>query len=525
MNSSSQELSTQIPKDNKQEVTESQKPEYLGPSQLLEMTVPQGKYQYKLLLYFCTVGFLMASINYMLPFVFYSPKFACKDSDGSTTLCTEEDACASALGFVTVSDKYSVVDHFQLYCENHGLAIWGKSFIFTFSSLITMFIVILSDYWGRVMIFYASWLASILGILICNFSQTYYFMIIGLGLLKASCYSFMSGVYVYSNEITCGKMQNSFNGFMFISAATGGVLFNFANIWIFDFYTIIYIQSITLGLWGIGCWALVESPHFLYKEKNFEQLKTTLLYLLNFNMDDEKENLKDKQIELSYEISRLSNNMRKLPPSDIETSLSIMQKISTMPSRLEKLRIYMKIACITLIVANLYISDGILTLIPQEMGIDNIYLNGALLSFSEMAGYLSLVFVAHKIKRRLLNIIICLSIITISLVAFLIAMLDARTTITGKLMESSLSIFLKLAICMNFVLVFNYTAELFDMNQKGLALGLAIFAGRTAMGAGSLLIEWAHSYDVHPVSASMFGTLLVLPLAMYLPETRNNLIH
>lgn len=179
--------------------------EEIDPKRLLEITNNEGKYQKRLLFYFCVVGFFMSSVGNMLPYIFYSPTYYCNDGNGSSFTCSEIIACNTPHGFTTTSDKYSIVDHYSLYCENHSLAVWGKSSVFTFSSIITMIIVITSDYWGRLMIFYASWFAIIIGCLICNFTETYFSKIIGIGFLKTGCYSFFSGIYIYSNEIT-GKV-------------------------------------------------------------------------------------------------------------------------------------------------------------------------------------------------------------------------------------------------------------------------------------------------------------------------------
>lgn len=176
--------------------------EIYNPRQLLELTNTQGRYQKWFLIYSSLMCLCFSTIGFMLPYIFYAPTFICKTANGEAFSCKEEEACASPHGIFTTSDKFSLIDNYKLYCDNHHLAVWGKSFVFTLSSILTLFVVILSDYWGRLRIFYISWATVMIGSAIVNLAESYHFKIIGIGLLKTGCYSFFSGVYLYSSEIT-----------------------------------------------------------------------------------------------------------------------------------------------------------------------------------------------------------------------------------------------------------------------------------------------------------------------------------
>lgn len=128
--------------------------------------------------------------SYMLPFIFYAPTFICKTGKGEAFSCKEEEACASPHGIFTTSEKFSLIDDYKLYCDNHNLAIWGKSFVFTLSSILTLCVVIIGDYWGRLKIFYISWGSVMIGSAIVNLTGSYHFKIIGIGILKRDCYFF-----------------------------------------------------------------------------------------------------------------------------------------------------------------------------------------------------------------------------------------------------------------------------------------------------------------------------------------------
>ena len=67
----------------------------------------------------------------------------------------------------------------------------------------------------------------------------------------------------------------------------------------------------------------------------------------------------------------------------------------------------------------LYSVYGISLLINQKLGIDNIYLNGALLSGFEILGYILIYYYANKFGRRQINIYSILFVLIISTVLVL----------------------------------------------------------------------------------------------------------
>lgn len=174
---------------------------FTDPRQFFELTKSQGRYQKRLVIFFSIMSMSTATVNYSLPFIFYSPTFKCKNSSGELYTCTELEACASKTPIPPTSDKFSIVDDYKLYCDNHKSAVWGKSFIFVVSSTLTLLIMILSDYWGRVRTFYTSWAVILIGSCIVNFTSPFYLKIIGIGLLKTGIHCFFSGTYLYTSEI------------------------------------------------------------------------------------------------------------------------------------------------------------------------------------------------------------------------------------------------------------------------------------------------------------------------------------
>lgn len=193
----------------------------------------------------------------------------------------------------------------------------------------------------------------------------------------------------------------------------------------------------------------------MFKKNDYKSFSETLLYLLTCNFKNHKDFPLVKEKIHKHQVPNRSD-------VTIITGVEHLVQPGNMFIFTDTTKTYLKILAITLVVGNLYVSEGLLALIPQEMGIDNIYLNRVCLGLAEVGAYLTLVFVSYKIKRRLLNIMICITVVIISLSVLTIALLDDRDTDCGKLLESGLSILLKIIVCINFVLIFNYATELFD---------------------------------------------------------------
>ena len=138
----------------------------------------------------------------MLSYVFYSPVFICKRPNDTDYICSESVACSNPYGFYLDNYKHSFINEFHLYCNDHSKNVHGKSLIYLISALLTTPIVIISDYIGRLVAFYTAYFLIVFGSIICYFTSSYTFSIIGMGLTTTGLYSFFSAMYIYTSEIT-----------------------------------------------------------------------------------------------------------------------------------------------------------------------------------------------------------------------------------------------------------------------------------------------------------------------------------
>lgn len=73
----------------------------------------------------------------------------------------------------------------------------------------------------------------------------------------------------------------------------------------------------------------------------------------------------------------------------------------------------------TALAGNMYVGYGLCILIPQHIGLSNIYVNGIFLGVSELIGNFIIIPLGDRIKRRYLNFF-CSLIITLCCVVLLI---------------------------------------------------------------------------------------------------------
>ena len=252
---------------------------------------------------------------------------------------------------------------------------------------------------------------------------------------------------------------------------------------------------------------------------NFERLYKSLIYICDQNYKNPRKNkeVRDKLEEklmiqgnnksFFKEFNRIKKGYQVKKKDDEESGLSV--------------KWVLKITAYSVVLMNIYVEYGLSLLIPAEIGLDNIYLDSILMALFEGIGYLTITFYAHKIARRKLNLTYIYSCIMVSFLLFLIQLVGLRGNIIGKLLETLLSVLIKMFVAMNFVLVFLYGSELFPTKLRGLAMGIALLCGRLIMSVVSQLDAMSESLGIHPNTTIVFSAMIALPFAYILPETLN----
>jgi hypothetical protein len=92
-----------------------------------------------------------------------------------------------------------------------------------------------------------------------------------------------------------------------------------------------------------------------------------------------------------------------------------------------------------LMISNLYFSYGFTLLIPQEMGIDNPYLNGVLIGLADICGFTIVYFFIDKYSRKAFHKFHLLNMILYSIILFFLQLILSENSQSLKILESIFS--------------------------------------------------------------------------------------
>ena len=320
---------------------------------------------------------------------------------------------------------------------------------------------------------------------------------------------------------------------IFVFYGIGGIIFFLINIWIKDYKKIFLIEIVINFVFGFGLLFLPESPFYLNKKGKMKRLFLSLVYILKINNKGDQETVRQKSEQLS---SILFNNnnwegvMKKTSHIVIESIKDIGKRkncfkraIGWILNSFTDIGLTwlsgFRILLFTLLLSNIYLSQGLLLLVPRKIGIDNIYLNGFLLTTSEILGFLIISLKGDVIQRRKLNLIFVISIFIIVAVLLSLHLINIDKTVSGLIIATVFGIILKLFVAASFALVYTYAAELFPTRIRGLATGMAIFVGRLVVGLAPVFEVFAEDHDINPLITTIFGAVIALPCVLLLPET------
>lgn len=187
---------------NQEELSESLLQNFSKPDKLLKLVGSNKRYQKQVLVFLSIFSFLLPFISCILPFIFYQPTFFCYDEDHNTRKCTEQEACNNEFGYKPIFEIHSLVEAYQLYCENSYLDTIGKTSIFMFSAVIATSVVFSADYIGRLNAYYVLFGLLVLGNVMSLLSNSYILCVVGISFVYTIFFAFYSLTFIYSYEIT-----------------------------------------------------------------------------------------------------------------------------------------------------------------------------------------------------------------------------------------------------------------------------------------------------------------------------------
>jgi len=491
---------------------------------LLKLVGEDEHYQRVILFFLCLFNFAYAFIAFMIPYVFYEPGYMCFDQDKNKRLCSHAEACSNHYGFEVTTTITSVISEYKLYCNRKGLIELSEA-IFVVSGGCAAFILgMLSDRFGRKPIFLLSYFLTVSGTLISLLAPNLAVIVFGNILSWSGMDSFFSMVFIYINEVIGSDLRSKATGFLFLSWGLGEIMINVLNIWITHYKVNFLIQFLPLTLLGVTYLTLQESPYLLYKLKNIGELYSSLKFIGLKN--GRSEQFVTQELDRRLAIDKVvqgnlgdidSFRLKRLNPvrgGQFKGYLRYFHKLCKDKS------IVWRLIGVTLITGNIYIGYSLSLLIPQRIGLSNIYLNGIFLGVSEIISYLIAIPIGSRVQRRHLNFMCAFSIFVLDL---LLLVLDfTGDSIDSQLLhwtQTMLSCTIKLVFCINYALIFNYCSELFPTKIRGLTLGMCVFFGRFMVLFTFYLQMITDHFQIHPMIGTIFGCILVMPISLFMPET------
>lgn len=316
-------------------------------------------------------------------------------------------------------------------------------------------------------------------------------------------------------------MRSISNCLTSIFYSLGGVLFVVMNIWIKEYRLIFLIEMIAISLVALNLLFLCRTPFYLHEAEKYGGLFKALSYIAWWNKrEDDAEKIKEHFTKLHQQPhSKQQAIDTTAPGQDLDIDI-------TVPHHEYKftLKTLKKTLCYTIVTANIYLGYGMTLLIPDKMGITNIYLNGVLLGVSEMFAAIISSFIAHKVKRKSLNMFHCFNTLVVAGLLLSIQFFGFKETNGGKITESCLSMLVKLTVCISMNLIFTYGSELFHTKYRGFIIAIAVFSGNIMISLASYMDTVASRWSIHPMIMLSVSSCVTMAFILLLPETLNKKI-
>lgn len=301
-------------------------------------------------------------------------------------------------------------------------------------------------------------------------------------------------------------------------------MINIINIFIHHYKVNYIVQLVPIVILGVGFPFIMESPYVLFKIKNIKELMKTLFYIGKVNNKDVKLTQEEMFKALKLESLGIKDyneiKMLKIEPIEKEKVNSLRQYWRGIRTVFHHKPLLWKLLGAAIIAGNIYVGYGLSILIPQRIGLSNIYVNGIFLGVSELIGNFIVIPLGDKVKRRWFNFTCSLTIVLCCVVLLIFELVkDSIQENVLKWTQTLISSVIKLALCANFALIFTYCSELFPTKMRGLCLGLCVLVGRTSSIFALGLEGITDRIGIHPMIGVIFGTAITLPISLVMPET------
>lgn len=493
------------------------------PSTLLEIAGNHHWYQ-KRTLYLMTVermilGFLMHSI----PFLFYSPAFICFDENNVLKECTEVKACANQYGFMTRGDRTSLVTIFNLYCDRKTYGDLAKTFIFLFAGFSTMLTSALSDLYGRKFMFKILFISLFAGSAL-SLSSSFTAIVIGLALSFAALDNFFTFKQLYCNEIIGSGLRTRFGAIINFTSSLFGIIVNLIFVYSDGYKVAFYVPLVTIWYMLIMYFCLVETPFYLLRIKDTAGLKHSLKKICHINFSEPERSYRTALIDKKLD-PKLTSIIDTEGLADVrmnkqasETEVEI--ETSTIKYAYEK-GIFRMILKFTILFVHTAFMFSIFSFGLQHINSYSLKVNGIAIQASTNFSFLTLYFLAPRVRRRSFIIVQASISVLIGIALYIIQAYKLNTNPKILLFELIIELTLVWSALTLDGLIWLFAIETFPTRVRAVAISVSASVGKLAFSFGPLLVTVMSSYEMNPLILSGLTGLATLLVSLTMEETFN----
>ena len=234
---------------------------------------------------------------------------------------------------------------------------------------------------------------------------------------------------IYLNEVIGGSLRVTGLISSYFGLGLAGLLTNVQSIWFSDYKDYFWVQLGAISINIIGVFFMVETPFFYYNKRRVEDLFESLKKIAIINHcggEAKRVVFKIREIlkmDLYYQLKNNQFELFEESPSDLRKSESTSlantepQLQKTFKQEISDPKVILRLFRIMSLFVATYLVYGIAQFMNKDLGLDNIYLNGCLITIVEMGGYAICLLVIKSWGRRkiilLSNYIIAALVVTL----------------------------------------------------------------------------------------------------------------
>ena len=512
---------------------------------MLKIVGESGRFQYCILGFFSICSMFVACISFSMPFIYYEPQFFCKGRSGTEPYaCTRAEACGNSFGYVLDDSVRSATFDFDLVCDREILKSRAQNIVMLMSGVGPYCFSFLSDLLGRKPIFFICNSFIIIGACIAFSINDFNWMAFGHAVMYVGKYLYFSMLYTYCAEVISGKLGRMSITLTCILYGLGQIILSVVSFWQPGYKVYFELFAIYGALMLLGSFFLVETPHFKFKKRAFLAFYESLVKIAKINSSN--------QFQLSQTVKQLNAEL-KLPEDYICESLmpahakykslsldvpgsneniAVLDLIEQQKEADEQLNSFLAnlryrpatgkssnqfkllfrsehlkhMFLITIVVSMVNYTMSEFYLIAQKIGSSNISINSIFLGLTDISVFIIVAVNVKKInpRRNHIRASIGYTVLSLSIFAsdwiFKWAELDREKSVLLIVIQTVLSLSIKVIVCFCFGTVFIYLNRLFPTEIRSVASGGCMLVCRIAMSFSAYSLYFTDKYEFHPLS-------------------------